>query len=121
MPWSSTTAVAPARLDRLFVQVGGGALATAVVTGLAGAVARGDLARLPSGPCRAAGGQPSRWCGPGTRLASRRCSQQELCWRWAGPVQYFLDRILFAQAAPQGAMDNRLRAKIAEADRIRPE
>ena len=37
----------PARLDRLFVQVGGGALATAVVTGLAAAVARGDLARLP--------------------------------------------------------------------------
>ena len=37
----------PARLDRLFVQVGGGALATAVVTGLAAGVARGDLARLP--------------------------------------------------------------------------
>ena len=37
----------PARLDRLFVQVGGGALATAVVTGLAAAVGRGDLARMP--------------------------------------------------------------------------
>lgn len=34
---------APPRLDRLFVQVGGGALGTAVVTGLA----RSELARLP--------------------------------------------------------------------------
>ncbi len=38
----------PARLDRLFVQVGGGALATAVVTGLAAAVSRGDLTRMPT-------------------------------------------------------------------------
>ena len=37
-----------ARLDRLFVQVGGGALATAVVAGLAASAARGDLARLPA-------------------------------------------------------------------------
>jgi len=34
----------PARIDRIFVQVGGGALATAVVTGLAGAT---DLEQLP--------------------------------------------------------------------------
>ena len=101
----------PARLDRLFVQVGGGALATAVVTGLAGAVARGDLARLPRvHAVQPAGNHPlvRAW----DTLALEVLAQE----RAGGgrDRQYFLDRILFAQAAPQGAMDNRLRAKIAE-------
>ena len=38
---------APARLDRVLIQVGGGALASAVVTGLAEVVAGGELSRLP--------------------------------------------------------------------------
>ena len=49
----------PARLNRLFVQVGGGALATAVVTGLAAAVGRGDLGSNAQGPRGAARGQSS--------------------------------------------------------------
>ena len=101
----------PARLDRLFVQVGGGALATAVVTGLAAAVASGDLARLPAvHAVQPQGNHPlvRAW----DTLALELRAQER-----AGGGRdrlYFLDRILFAQAATQGTMDNRLRAKIAE-------
>lgn len=38
----------PARLDHLFVQIGGGALAASTMAGLADAVARGDLAERPA-------------------------------------------------------------------------
>ena len=101
----------PARLDRLFVQVGGGALATAVVTGLAAAVGRGDLARLPViHAVQPEGNHPlvRAW----DTLALEMRAQKR-----AGGGRdrdYFLDRILFAQAATQGTMDNRLRAKLAE-------
>ena len=56
---------APARLDRLFVQVGGGALATAVVTGLAAAARQGRSGPRAGGPCRSARGQPSPGAGLG--------------------------------------------------------
>ena len=101
----------PARLDRLFVQVGGGALATAVVTGLAGAVGRGDLVRLP----RAHAVQPQ-----GNHPLVRAWDTLALELRaeaHAGGGRdrlYFMDRILFAQAGTQGRMDNRLRARIAQ-------
>ena len=101
----------PARLDRLFVQVGGGALATAVVTGLAAAVGRRDLARPPViHPVQPEGNHPlvRAW---DTLMLELRAGQR------AGGSRdrdYFLDRIVSAQAAPQGTMDNRLRAKIAE-------
>ena len=101
----------PARLDRLFVQVGGGALATAVVTGLSDAVARGDLARLPTvHAVQPAGNHPlvRAW---DTLVLELRAGQRAGGGR---DRQYFLDRIVAAQAAPQGTMDNRLRAKIAE-------
>ena len=101
----------PARLDRLFVQVGGGALATAVVTGLTHAVARGDLARLPTvHAVQPAGNHPlvRAW---DTLVLELRAGQRAGGGR---DRQYFLDRIVAAQAAPQGTMDNRLRAKIAE-------
>ncbi|MCP4084112.1 MAG: PLP-dependent lyase/thiolase [Actinomycetia bacterium] len=38
----------PARLDRLFVQIGGGALAASTMAGLVDAVDRGDLVELPA-------------------------------------------------------------------------
>ena len=100
----------PARLDRLFVQVGGGALATAVVTGLSGAVARGDLARLPRvHAVQPEGNHPlvRAW----DTLALKLRTQER-----AGGSRdrnYFLDRVVTAQAAPLGTIDNRLRARIA--------
>ena len=101
----------PARLDRLFVQVGGGALATAVVTGLAAAPARGDLARLPTVHAVQPQGNHPLVRAWDTLVLELRAQER------AGGGRdrlYFLDRILFAQAATQGTMDNRLRAKIAE-------
>ena len=103
---------APACLDRLFVQVGGGALATAVVTGLTAAVARGDLARLPVvHAVQPQGNHPlvRAW----DRLVLELL-EQELSGR-ARDRFYFLGRILLAEAGSRGAMDNRLRARVAEA------
>jgi threonine dehydratase len=100
----------PARLDRLFVQVGGGALATAVVTGLAGAVERGDLARLPRVHAVQPGGNHPLVRAWDTLMLEVRAGQRAGGGR---DRQYFLDRIVSAQAAPQGTMDNRLRASIA--------
>ena len=100
----------PARLDRLFVQVGGGALATAVVTGLAGAAARGDLARLPViHAVQPQGNHPlvRAWDTLALELRTQERSGG------SRDRHYFLDRIVAAQAAPQGTMDNRLRARIA--------
>ncbi len=99
----------PARLDRLFVQVGGGALATAVVTGLADAAARGDLARPPRvHAVQPEGNHPlvRAW----DTLALELRTQQRSGGR---DRDYFMDRIVAAQAAPHGTMDNRLRAQIA--------
>ena len=101
----------PARLDRLFVQVGGGALATAVVTGLAAAVGRGDLARMPRVHAVQPEGNHPLVRAWDTLVLEVRAQERAGGGR---DRQYFLDRILFAQAAPQGTMDNRLRAKIAE-------
>ena len=101
----------PARLDRLFVQVGGGALATAAVTGLAAAAARGDLARLPRiHAVQPEGNHPlvRAW---DTLMLEMRTQERAGGGR---DRDYFLDRIMFAQAATHGTMDNRLRAKIAE-------
>jgi len=100
----------PARLDRLFVQVGGGALATAVVTGLADAAERGDLARLP----RVHAVQPEG-NHPLVRAWDTLALELRTQERAGGSRDrnYFLDRIVAAQAAPQGTMDNRLRARIA--------
>ena len=102
---------APARLDRLFVQVGGGALATAVVTGLAPAVANGDLVRLPVVHAVQPHGNHPLVRAWDTLALELRAQERAGGGR---DRNYFLDRILFAQAAPQGTMDNRLRAKIAE-------
>ena len=101
----------PARLDRLFVQVGGGALATAVVTGLAAAAARGDLARLPRVHAVQPEGNHPLVRAWDTLMLELRAQARAGGGR---DRDYFLDRILFAQAATQGTMDNRLRAKIAE-------
>ena len=101
----------PARLDRLFVQVGGGALATAVVTGLAAATARGDLARLPRVHAVQPEGNHPLVRAWDTLMLESRAQERDGGGR---DRDYFLDRILFAQAAPQGTMDNRLRSKIAE-------
>ena len=100
----------PARLDRLFVQVGGGALATAVVTGLSGAVARGDLARLP----RVHAVQPEG-NHPLVRAWDTLALELRTQERAGGSRDrnYFLDRVVTAQAAPLGTIDNRLRARIA--------
>ncbi len=100
----------PARLDRLFVQVGGGALATAVVTGLADAAARGDLARLPRIHAVQPHGNHPLVRAWDTLMGELRAEER------AGgrDRQYFLDRIVSAQAAPEGTTDNRLRARIAE-------
>ncbi len=101
----------PAHLDRLFVQVGGGALATAVVTGLSDAVSRGDLTRLP----RVHAVQPEG-NHPLVRAWDTLALELRTEERAGGSRDrhYFLDRIVAAQAAPQGTMDNRLRARIAE-------
>ena len=102
----------PARLDRLFVQVGGGALATAVVTGLAAAAARGDLARLPTvHAVQPQGNHPlvRAW----DTLALELLAQER-----AGHSRdrlYFLNRVVFAEVVARGTLDNRLRAKVAEA------
>ena len=102
---------APARLDRLFVQVGGGALAAAVVTGLAAAVSRGDLSRLP----RIHAVQPEG-NHPLVRAWDTLVLETRALKRSGGgrDRDYFLDRIMFAQAGTQGTMDNRLRASIAD-------
>ncbi len=102
----------PARLDRLFVQVGGGALATAVVTGLAAAVQRGDLARLPViHAVQPQGNHPlvRAW----DRLALESLTPERA--PNARDRSYFLDRIVRAQAMPEGTMDNARRASIAAA------
>ncbi|MYK74541.1 MAG: PLP-dependent lyase/thiolase [Acidimicrobiaceae bacterium] len=102
---------APARLDRLFVQVGGGALATAVVTGLAAAADRGDLARVPVvHAVQPEGNHPlvRAWDTLALEsLAPERAPNTR-------DSSYFLDRIVRAQAMPEGAMDNGRRAVIAE-------
>ena len=100
---------APARLDRLFVQVGGGALATAVVTGLAAAVNAGELARLPViHAVQPQGNHPlvRAWDTLALELLEHE--------RAGGGRDrlYFLERLLFSQAAEQGGFDNRLRARI---------
>ena len=86
----------PARLDRLFVQVGGGALATAVVTGLAAAVGRGDLARMPRVHAVQPEGNHPLVRAWDTLVLEVRAQERAGGGR---DRQYFLDRILFAQAA----------------------
>ncbi len=102
----------PVRLDRLFVQVGGGALATAVVTGLADAVQRGELAALPRvHAVQPQGNHPlvRAWdtlaleALTGERTPNTR------------DQSYFLDRIVRAQAVPEGEMDNHRRAAVVAA------
>lgn len=100
---------APGRLDRLFVQVGGGALATAVVTGLAACVDRGELARMPVvHAVQPTGNHP-------LVRAWDTLALEILAHERAGGGRdrlYFLDRLVFAQAASRDGLDNRLRAKI---------
>ncbi|MDE0665013.1 MAG: pyridoxal-phosphate dependent enzyme [Acidimicrobiaceae bacterium] len=100
----------PARLDRLFVQVGGGALATAAVTGLADAVARGDLDRLPRVHAVQPEGNHPLVRAWDTLVLELRTQQRS----GGRDRDYFMDRIVSAQAAPQGTMDNRLRSTIAQ-------
>ncbi len=101
----------PARLDRLFVQVGGGALATAVVTGLAAAVDRGELARLPVvHAVQPEGNHPLVRAWDTLALESLTPERAPN----TRDSSYFLDRIVRAQAVPAGAMDNGRRAVIAE-------
>ena len=100
----------PARLDRLFVQVGGGALATAAVTGLAAAVGRGELARLPRVHAVQPEGNHPLVRAWDTLMLELRSQARASGGR---DRDYFLDRIVAAQAAPQGTMDNRLRANMA--------
>ena len=98
---------APARLDRLFVQVGGGALATAVVTGLAAATERGDLARLPVvHAVQPQGNHPLVRAWDTLALESLTPERAPN----TRDSSYFLDRIVRAQAVPEGTMDNRRRA-----------
>ena len=113
---------APTRLDRLFVQVGGGALATAVVTGLAAAADRGDLARLPAvHAVQPQGNHPLVRAWDTLALESLTPERAPN----TRDSSYFLDRIVRAQAVPEGAMDNGRRAAIAqsigpiEGDRLR--
>ena len=102
---------APARLDRLFVQVGGGALATAVVTGLAAAADRGDLARVPVvHAVQPEGNHPLVRAWDALALESLTPERAPN----TRDSSYFLDRIVRAQAMPEGAMDNGRRAAIAE-------
>ena len=101
----------PTRLDRLFVQVGGGALATAVVTGLAAAVDRGDLARLPVvHAVQPQGNHPLVRAWDTLALESLTPERAPN----TRDSSYFLDRIVRAQAVPAGALDNGRRAAIAE-------
>lgn len=101
---------APARLDRLFVQVGGGALATAVVTGLAAAADRGDLARLPVvHAVQPEGNHPLVRAWDTLALESLTPERAPN----TRDSSYFLDRIVRAQAVPEGALDNGRRAAIA--------
>ncbi len=100
----------PARLDRLFVQVGGGALATAVITGLAAAADRGDLARLPViHAVQPQGNHPlvRAWDTLALDALTPQRSPD------ARDSSYFLDRVVRAQAVPTGAMDNGRRSVIA--------
>ena len=90
---------APARLDRLLVQVGGGALATAVVTGLAAAVDRGDLARLPViHAVQPEGNHPLVRAWDTLALESLTPERAPN----TRDSSYFLDRIVRAQAMPEG-------------------
>ena len=101
----------PARLDRLFVQVGGGALATAVVTGLAAAADRGDLARLPVvHAVQPEGNHPLVRAWDTLALESLTPERAPN----TRDSSYFLDRIVRAQAVPEGTIDNGRRAAIAE-------
>jgi len=101
----------PARLDRLFVQVGGGALATAVVTGLAAATERGDLARLPVvHAVQPEGNHPLVRAWDTLALESLTPERAPN----TRDSSYFLDRVVRAQAVPTGTMDNGRRAVIAE-------
>ena len=103
---------APARLDRLFVQVGGGALATAVVTGLAAAVERGELARLPVvHAVQPQGNHPLARAWDTLALESLTPERAPN----TRDRSYFLDRIVRAQAVPEGTLDNGRRAGMAEA------
>ena len=103
---------APTRLDRLFVQVGGGALATAVVTGLAAAVARGDLARPPVvHAVQPQGNHPLVRAWDTLALESLTPERAPN----TRDRSYFLDRIVRAQAVPEGTMDNGRRAGMAGA------
>ena len=102
---------APTRLDRLFLQVGGGALATAVVTGLTGAAARGDLAGLPRVHAVQPQGNHPLVRAWDTLVLELRAQERSGGGR---DRDYFMDRILFAQAGTQGRIDNRLRATIAK-------
>ena len=102
----------PARLDRLFVQVGGGALATAVVTGLAAAVDRGDLARLPVvHAVQPQGNHPLVRAWDTLALESLTPERAPN----TRDRSYFLDRIVRAQAVPEGTVDNGRRAGMAGA------
>ena len=102
---------APARLDRLFVQVGGGALATAVVTGLVAAAERGELGGLPViHAVQPQGNHPLVRAWDTLALESLTPERAPN----ARDNSYFLDRIVRAQAVPTGAMDNGRRASIAE-------
>ena len=102
----------PARLDRLFVQVGGGALATAVVTGLAATVERGDLVRMPViHAVQPQGNHPLVRAWDTLALESLTPERAPN----TRDSSYFLDRIVRAQAVPEGTMDNRRRAGVAEA------
>ncbi len=101
----------PARLDRLFLQVGGGALATAVVTGLAAAADRGDLVRLPVvHAVQPEGNHPLVRAWDTLALESLTPERAPN----TRDSSYFLDRIVRAQAVPEGTMDNGRRAAIAE-------
>lgn len=101
----------PAHLDRLFVQVGGGALATAVVTGLAAVADRGDLARLPVvHAVQPEGNHPLVRAWDTLALESLTPERAPN----TRDSSYFLDRIVRAQAVPEGTMDNGRRAAIAE-------
>ena len=103
---------APARLDRLFLQVGGGALATAVVTGLAAAVERGDLARLPVvHAVQPQGNHPLVRAWDTLALESLTPERAPN----TRDSSYFLDRIVRAQAVPEGTVDNGRRAAMAAA------
>ena len=101
----------PARLDRLFLQVGGGALATAVVTGLAEAVERGELARLPViHAVQPLGNHPlvRAWDTLALEVLTPERAPN------TRDSSYFLERVVRAQAVPAGTMDNGRRAVTAE-------